>query len=948
MVLALLCTATAWAGFSPIPGKQYALRENTTGLYLDIQTMGINEPNAGTTTNNISLNKKPCVIYFEAGSEGKYKIKNANGQYIGIGGGGRGWNAVIDATHEWIITAKDGDISQLSIAKDNSNYIGWDNDRTNSPIVASKAMYNNAEGGNTGATRLYFSLVEYIAPTAETGCYTIKTKSGTYLGVKTGASDPTYKFASAENPVNYYITAADNDTYYIEENTRGTYVGYGGEGSWDVTADKTQWKIITADNEGFATICRSTNKEKRLGSDNNTNAGTGIFTNVGPNCNTWYFEGTFKINIPPTSVNDENEYTSGLIYYAGACNKLRFTLTESGDSYGNGAKRLSLATFELYNAKGEKVELSASNFTGNNIANFENMLDGELGTYSNAAYNTSGATDDWFEITLTEELGGAFSFSFVTEGTTMNAKAFEIKTNYTTPYYTFHVNAPQGDVQISYNGEGIKDGDKISMKNYNESLFEATPIEGYIQKFILNNEQRTITLVYEKKYSFSLVDMPDGTTITYNENNVANGLYIDDDFDLAQLNITVAEGYTWEVSKDNTDKLIVIIFKQLVIVENPESVVALIKRIGGENAADKFKFVLDPSMNSRNEVFVIGHDGNKVLIKGTTISAITTGIGWYLQNYAHINIAWNSLNEKTASEAQYADLSSIPVPQTEETRTCDAQYRYYLNYCTFGYSMTSWTWKRWQQEIDWMALHGINMPLQIIGLEEVWRKFLTMKENGNSKYNYSDEEAMAFVPGPAFTAWWGMNNLEGWGGTDVSGWGGVQDDAWYKRQAQLAKQICDRQRELGMQPVLPGFSGMVPSNFQNKTGVTCDAGNWCQFTRPKIVLPSNERFAEIAADYYNCLKEVMGESQYYSIDPFHEGGSINGGTGQQYDDAYKAIYNAMEAAKPGSQWVIQQWQWRDNTYQRRSINAVPKGRLIVLDLFSDGNPEFDKYGNGGG
>ena len=49
----------------------------------------------------------------------------------------------------------------------------------------------------------------------------------------------------------------------------------------------------------------------------------------------------------------------------------------------------------------------------------------------------------------------------------------------------------------------------------------------------------------------------------------------------------------------------------------------------------------------------------------------------------------------------------------------------------------------------------------------------------------------------------------------------------------------------------------------------------------------------------------------------------------------------MEQAKPGSQWVIQQWQWVAS--QRLSLNAVPAGRLIVLDLFSDGSPAFNSY-----
>lgn len=382
---------------------------------------------------------------------------------------------------------------------------------------------------------------------------------------------------------------------------------------------------------------------------------------------------------------------------------------------------------------------------------------------------------------------------------------------------------------------------------------------------------------------------------------------------------------------------------------NPASVVALAERIGGPGTAEKFVFDLEPMRGISEETFSIGKEGGKIVIKGNSLSALTTGLGWFLNRYLNVNISWNSLNEGKPGQP-YAELPAIDRIKVDgESRSCDAKYRYYLNYCTFGYSMTSWTWDRWQREIDWMALHGINMPLQIVGLEEVWRMFLTLEENGKRKYNYTDEEAKAFVPGPAFTAWWGMNNLEGWGGTAPGalnggtweGAGGVQDDAWYVRQQKLAKSILDRQRELGIHPVLPGFSGMVPVNFTQKTGVPTDAngGRWAGgFQRPRIIDPTYEGFAEIAADYYACLKEVMGESQYYSMDPFHEGGAISSG---KYTEAYRAIYDAMEATKPGSQWVIQQWQWDGN--QRKSISAVPAGRLIVLDLFSDGRPAFDHY-----
>lgn len=42
-------------------------------------------------------------------------------------------------------------------------------------------------------------------------------------------------------------------------------------------------------------------------------------------------------------------------------------------------------------------------------------------------------------------------------------------------------------------------------------------------------------------------------------------------------------------------------------------------------------------------------------------------------------------------------------------------YRYFMNVCTFGYSYAFWGWDRWEREIDWMALNGINLPLAFVG-----------------------------------------------------------------------------------------------------------------------------------------------------------------------------------------------------------------------------------------
>ena len=682
-----------------------------------------------------------------------------------------------------------------------------------------------------------------------------------------------------------YAPAVNRGAIFQYKDDATKYIGYT-PSSWNVTTNESTWTILEADLAGYSQIVRSDDDTKYLGSNANTNVGTSLYSDVDDACNKWTFEGAYESYEATTTKkdNNKNHFSSDLLFYAGECNILRFTLTEASAYYNNDNNklRLSFDSFELYDINGNKVELTEACFSGNNSGKiFANMLDGVNNTYCAGTW-ASGTESDWFEITLPNsvDLGGAFSFSFVTEsGDHFASPTFRIGMRCEKTYYRLNIDAPYGyEYEATYGGEAV-----------------------------------------------------------------VNGHSFEGDFDVTQFTISDIEGYAYTVEVDDENYIVNVVYTQVDAIVNPAAVVALINRIGGIGTANSFKFVLD---NEREgETFVIGAEDSKILIKGSTISAITTGIGWYLNNIAHINIAWNSLNEKTTTvkwdaNAGYADLSHLPLPSETETHTSDAKYRYYLNTCTFGYSMTSWTWTRWQQEIDWMALHGINMPLQLVGLEEVWRTFLI-------KCGYSETDAKAFVAGPAFIAWWAMNNLQGWGGTaegsksgynNLAGAGGVQDDAWYARQKKLAKQILDAQRALGMQPVLPGWSGMVPTNFNAKTGYTTRSNgqNWAgDFVRPLLLNVNNANYAEIAADYYECLEAVMGESQYYSMDPFHEGG----GTGTTAD--YQALYAAMEAAQPGSQWVIQQWQW--NAGQKLSINAVPAGKLIVLDLFSDGSPAFASY-----
>ena len=117
-----------------------------------------------------------------------------------------------------------------------------------------------------------------------------------------------------------------------------------------------------------------------------------------------------------------------------------------------------------------------------------------------------------------------------------------------------------------------------------------------------------------------------------------------------------------------------------------------------------------------NDFFEISQSGDKPKIVANNKVSAAAGVHWYLKYHAGVQLCW---------ERPVAAMPPVlpPVAMTER-RTANVPVRYYLNYCTFSYSMPFWNEARWQQEVDWMALHGVNMPLMLVGSAAVWRTTL--------------------------------------------------------------------------------------------------------------------------------------------------------------------------------------------------------------------------------
>ncbi len=342
----------------------------------------------------------------------------------------------------------------------------------------------------------------------------------------------------------------------------------------------------------------------------------------------------------------------------------------------------------------------------------------------------------------------------------------------------------------------------------------------------------------------------------------------------------------------------------------PNPVYELVDRID-PGTSRWFRFeVTDPQ--SAQDFFEISSAGKKIVVRGNNYVSIAAGLNWYLKHHAGIHVSWNDPHPSLKGR--------LPRVAKPERRSTDQLVRFYFNYCTYSYSMAFWDWERWQQEIDWMALHGVNMPLALTGTATVWRN--TLRTLG-----YEQQQIDRFIAGPAFQAWFLMNNLEGWGGPNP--------DSYYQKQEALALQINARMAQWGMRPVFAGYSGMVPRDAGQALGLEIqDPGTWCGFPRPAFLQPTDPRFAEIADTYYKEFEKLFGKGCYFSMDPFHEGGSV---AGVDLNAAGRAIYDAMKRHNPESRWVIQSWQ--DNP-RRPMIDSLPKGDLLVLDLWSEGRPQW--------
>lgn len=342
----------------------------------------------------------------------------------------------------------------------------------------------------------------------------------------------------------------------------------------------------------------------------------------------------------------------------------------------------------------------------------------------------------------------------------------------------------------------------------------------------------------------------------------------------------------------------------------------LLRRLGAHHA-NQIGLRLTRKPDQVKEWFSISGTDGAICIEGSTTSALLMGAHWYLRYVAGVSISWNG-----DSLSMLPD--TLPAPAQQITREASAQHRFALNDTNDAYTGPYWEWDRWEWMIDVLALHGINEVLVYMGAEAVYQR--TMRQFG-----YSNEVLQKWFPTPAHQPWWLLQNMSAWVGPSMP-------QHLIDSRAELGRRICDRLRELYMQPVLPGYYGIVPDGFMERhPGATIfPQGDWLGMKRPDWLAPTSEIYSEVASTYYREQAALLGPCKCFKMDPLHEGGregSISVSASAQ------AIERELQRANPGATWFVLGWQDNPRTELLRGVQD--KSKMLILDGLSDRYQEED-------
>ncbi|MDR1465891.1 MAG: alpha-N-acetylglucosaminidase [Oscillospiraceae bacterium] len=311
--------------------------------------------------------------------------------------------------------------------------------------------------------------------------------------------------------------------------------------------------------------------------------------------------------------------------------------------------------------------------------------------------------------------------------------------------------------------------------------------------------------------------------------------------------------------------------------------------------------------------YEIGSEEGLVLLRGGCVLSQAVALRRYLTEVLGADIAFSGNRAVTLTRK----LPGKPVLPAEPIRgTIPSRWRGYLSPLSFAHSACWWDWPRWEQEIDWMALYGVNLPLLLTGSAYLWYDLLR-KEHVSNDYILNGLSGTVFWP----------RHLMG----QLDSYYPPVDPVYLKAQTKLGRQAADRMRAFGMTPVLPGFSGLIPDSLAGllKDARSVQLPSWQGFDPVRLLDPACPAFARMGKAYHKILREQLGETTHFWSNPFY-GQTLPSAAAQLLPRFGRTLFDLYREDSPGAVWVQ-----RGDEAPLGLAADLPAGAVLYWDTTGD-------------
>lgn len=251
--------------------------------------------------------------------------------------------------------------------------------------------------------------------------------------------------------------------------------------------------------------------------------------------------------------------------------------------------------------------------------------------------------------------------------------------------------------------------------------------------------------------------------------------------------------------------------------------------------------------NSGCDEYKIYSSDKKVVIAANSSIAKAMGYYRYLKDFCNILI--------TSGEYDISYVKAAPLPEKEIFYSVPQKHRLAFTYERYAADIDGWGFDRWEKELDFLAMHGVNAPVILTGTDGVLYKMLM-------DFRFKKETALEFIAGSGYF----YHQLKG----NLFGFLPIYSVDYLDKKIEVGRRATERAKELGMFPIHQGFMNAVPFSFRRNYTKTdlIKRKVWNRFPPAMTIEPNDSIHINVFQKaFLEKQRELLGEVHNYLFDP---------------------------------------------------------------------------------